>query len=181
MLTGLQPMRSPHDSMHNICLSAAPISVVFYPCIKSRARIIEDSQQLLAELMNKLISVVCTCIGTGAQKIKVFCLPGTYKSILFLGSIPRLPLWSLHENLNGRLTQIEGEVEQKVQYWIHGFDGKILCNKTRHMREFPGGLVVRILNFYCCGRGSIPGQGIEIPQSVQCGQKKKKKKNQQGT
>ena len=40
--------------------------------------------------------------------------------------------------------------------------------------EFPGGLVVRILGFHCCGPGSIPGWETEIPQAVQRGQKKKK-------
>ena len=29
--------------------------------------------------------------------------------------------------------------------------------------EFPGGLVVRILCFYCCSLGSIPGLETEIP------------------
>ena len=37
--------------------------------------------------------------------------------------------------------------------------------------EFPRGLVVRILFFHCCGPGSIPDQGIEIPQAMQCDQK----------
>ena len=32
--------------------------------------------------------------------------------------------------------------------------------------EFPGGLAVRILGFYCCVPGSSPGQGPEIPQAV---------------
>ena len=42
--------------------------------------------------------------------------------------------------------------------------------------EFPGGLVVKILGFYCCGPGSIPGRRTKIPlQAAQCGQKKKKK------
>ena len=35
--------------------------------------------------------------------------------------------------------------------------------------EFPGGLVVRIWHFHCYGPGSIPGQGTEIPQAMQCG------------
>ena len=39
----------------------------------------------------------------------------------------------------------------------------------------PGGLVVRILGFHCRGKGSIPGQGTEIPQTAQLGQKKKKR------
>ena len=41
--------------------------------------------------------------------------------------------------------------------------------------EFPGGLVVRIPDFHCCGVGSIPGWGTEIPQAARRGQKKKKK------
>ena len=32
--------------------------------------------------------------------------------------------------------------------------------------EFPGGLMVRILGFSCCGLGSSPGQETEIPQAV---------------
>ena len=35
--------------------------------------------------------------------------------------------------------------------------------------EFPGGLVVRIQNFPCCGFGSNPGQRIEILEVVWCG------------
>ena len=34
-------------------------------------------------------------------------------------------------------------------------------------REFPGGPVVKTLCFRCRGTGSIPGQGTEIPQTVQ--------------
>ena len=30
-------------------------------------------------------------------------------------------------------------------------------------REFPGGLAVRIPGFHCCGLGSVPGGGTEIP------------------
>ena len=41
-------------------------------------------------------------------------------------------------------------------------------------RDFPGGLVVRILWFHSHGPGSIPGQGIGIPQAVQFVQEKKK-------
>ena len=36
-------------------------------------------------------------------------------------------------------------------------------------REFPGGLVLRILGFHC--PGSIPGQGAEILQTSQYDQK----------
>ena len=39
-------------------------------------------------------------------------------------------------------------------------------------REFPVGLVVRILGFHCHGLGSIFEQGTEILQAAQCGQKK---------
>ena len=38
-------------------------------------------------------------------------------------------------------------------------------------REFPGGLLVRILGFNCCGPGSIPGRGPETLQVMQCCQK----------
>ena len=41
--------------------------------------------------------------------------------------------------------------------------------------EFPGGLVVRIPSFHCCGPGSIPGEGTEISQAVRRGQKNLKK------
>ena len=37
-------------------------------------------------------------------------------------------------------------------------------------REFPGGLVVRTQHFQCCGLGSTPGGGTEIPQAAQCSQ-----------
>ena len=40
------------------------------------------------------------------------------------------------------------------------------------LRELPGGLVVRIRHFHCCGPGSIPGQGTEILQATWHGQKK---------
>ena len=32
--------------------------------------------------------------------------------------------------------------------------------------EFPGGLVVRIPGFHCCGQGSIPGKGTVILQAT---------------
>ena len=44
------------------------------------------------------------------------------------------------------------------------------CKNTLD-REFPGGLVVRILGFHCHGPGSVPGWGIEIRQAVWHGQK----------
>ena len=44
------------------------------------------------------------------------------------------------------------------------------------LREFPGGLVVRIWHFHHRGWGSAPGQGTEILQAAWCCQKKKKKK-----
>ena len=37
--------------------------------------------------------------------------------------------------------------------------------KSTFFREFPAGLVVRILGFHCCGPGSIPGCRTEIPQA----------------
>ena len=42
-------------------------------------------------------------------------------------------------------------------------------------QEFPGGLAVSIWGFHCCGPGSIPSQGTEIPQAMQWSKKKKKK------
>ena len=32
---------------------------------------------------------------------------------------------------------------------------------VRKYREFPGGLIVKILDFHCCGCGSIHGQGTD--------------------
>ena len=40
--------------------------------------------------------------------------------------------------------------------------------------EFPGCLAVMIWRFHCHGLGSIFGQGTEIPQAAQHGQKKRK-------
>ena len=48
--------------------------------------------------------------------------------------------------------------------------------KRQGFQEFPGGLVVRILGFHCCGLGSIPGWVTEIPQASGEAKKKKKKK-----
>ena len=45
----------------------------------------------------------------------------------------------------------------------------------KRLREFLGGLMVRILGF--SGLGAIPGRGMETLQAAQLGQKKKKKKN----
>ena len=39
----------------------------------------------------------------------------------------------------------------------------------RLYQEFPGGLVVRIPSFHCCGLGSVSGWGAEIPQVMRCG------------
>ena len=47
-------------------------------------------------------------------------------------------------------------------------------NKKDSQREFPGGLVVRILGFHRRGQGAIPGWGIEIPQAMWHSQKKKR-------
>ena len=41
-------------------------------------------------------------------------------------------------------------------------------------REFPGGLVVTIWCFHCCGPSSTSGQGTEIPQATGHGQNFKK-------
>ena len=38
------------------------------------------------------------------------------------------------------------------------------------VQEFPGGLVVRIQWFHCCGSGSIPAGGSEILQATSHGQ-----------
>ena len=53
-------------------------------------------------------------------------------------------------------------------------------SESRKEREFPGGLVVRILGFNCCGPGSIPCLETEVLQGAWHSQKKKKKdKNSQ--
>ena len=56
---------------------------------------------------------------------------------------------------------------------------KIHIKKKRQsvtLRVFPGGLGVRTQCFHCLGQGSIPGQGTKILITVQCAQKKKKRK-----
>ena len=37
--------------------------------------------------------------------------------------------------------------------------------------------MVRIPGFHCCGPGSVPGQGTEIPQAVEHSQKTNKQTN----
>ena len=44
-------------------------------------------------------------------------------------------------------------------------------NRTIY-RKFPGGPVVKIQPFHCCGPVSIPGQGTKVVQTMQQGQKK---------
>lgn len=39
--------------------------------------------------------------------------------------------------------------------------------------EFIGGLVLRTQHFHCCGLGSVPGQGMNIPQAAWLNRKKK--------
>ena len=48
--------------------------------------------------------------------------------------------------------------------------------KKLHFREFPGGPGFRTQRFHGLGQGSIPGWGTKILQTVQCGQKIRKKK-----
>ena len=50
----------------------------------------------------------------------------------------------------------------------------IICNFKKLLREFPGGLVARILGFHWSSLGLIPGWGTEILQAVWHSQKKKK-------
>ena len=52
-----------------------------------------------------------------------------------------------------------------------------MISKETKIREFPSGPVVRTQCFHCCGPGSIPGQGTQIPQAMQY---RKKKKNYTG-
>ena len=40
-----------------------------------------------------------------------------------------------------------------------------------NIREFPGGLVVRILGFHCCSLGSVPGERTKILQAMRHRQK----------
>ena len=47
----------------------------------------------------------------------------------------------------------------------------LVCLRSR---EFPGSPVVRIPTFTAVARGSIPGQGTEIPQDVGVAEGKKK-------
>ena len=49
----------------------------------------------------------------------------------------------------------------------------------QNLREFPGGLVVRIPGFLCHGPGSFPGRGTEILQ-VSGHSRKQKQKTKQG-
>ena len=49
------------------------------------------------------------------------------------------------------------------------------------MREFSGGLVVRILGFHCHGPGSDSGWGTEILMLLGMAKKEKKKKKKQKT
>ena len=67
------------------------------------------------------------------------------------------------DNLNGPISM--KEIESTI-------------NTLPKLGEFPGGLVVRILGFHCCGLGSIPGRGTEIPQATCHGQKTKQTNKQ---
>ena len=42
-------------------------------------------------------------------------------------------------------------------------------------RDFLGGPVVKTLHSQCRGTGSIPGEGIKIPQASWCGLRERKK------
>lgn len=46
----------------------------------------------------------------------------------------------------------------------------------KYLKEFPGGLIVRIPGFHSCGPGSIPAQETEIPHSVHPPKKRRKEK-----
>ena len=48
--------------------------------------------------------------------------------------------------------------------------------KELHFKEFPGDPGVRTQHFHCHDQGSIPGQKTKTLQTVQCGQKIRKKK-----
>lgn len=51
-LSGPHRVGSPPDSAHYLCLSAAPISAWDFHVHEDRARLMEDTKQILAELMN---------------------------------------------------------------------------------------------------------------------------------
>ena len=51
------------------------------------------------------------------------------------------------------------------------YDNHFNSNKNRILKEFPGGLLVRVLGFHCCGPGSILGEGSETPQVMWRSQK----------
>ena len=53
---------------------------------------------------------------------------------------------------------------------------KAVRDKKQRRWEFPGGLVIGIPGFHCCGLGSVPGRGTEILQAMQCSQKQTNKK-----
>ena len=87
--------------------------------------------------------------------------------------------WHIRKNSTVAILILEEKNEFKVK--INKGKIEILYadkenNKLRrNNREFPGGLVVRILGFHCCDPGSGPGRGTEVPQAVQHDRKKKKK------
>ena len=49
-----------------------------------------------------------------------------------------------------------------------------MFTELTRLGEFPGGLVVRILGFYCCGLGSASDWRTEILQAMRHGGEKKK-------
>ena len=55
------------------------------------------------------------------------------------------------------------------------FNFTLFTNRECFGWEFPSSLMVRILGFHCWGPGSIPGQGIEIPQLHSKTRKKEKR------
>ena len=54
--------------------------------------------------------------------------------------------------------------------WDEDKTGEMSSEATTRNRngkvEFPGGRVVRIWGFHCCGPGSVPGLGTEIPHQA---------------
>ena len=56
---------------------------------------------------------------------------------------------------------------------MHMINPKAATEKEN--RDFPGGLVVRILGFHCYGPVSVPGQGTELLQATWCSQKEKER------
>ena len=88
---------------------------------------------------------------------------------------------SEHISLFKNLRQVYGNPnnpqQQKQDYALHTINFAGLTKV--HFWEFPGGLVVRILGFHCCGPGSVLGQGTEISLKPLSGQPTEKEEEEE--